>query len=265
MKIKSLIFDMDGVLWKDSQPIVNLKEIFIKIKQANINYAFATNKSTNTPESYQKKFAKFGVSVNTNQVITSGTNLASILQEKFPQGGPLYIVGETGLYEILDRFGFFHQERDVLAVVGGLDRKITYKKLSGAVININKGVPFYFTNGDPSYPSPEGDIPGAGAIKAAIETPAGIKPITPGTPEPFMFQNALKLLKSRPEETLVIGDRLDTDILGGNRAGCQTALMLSGVTSKATMASSDIKPDYVFENVEQTINTLIESSWDLDK
>ncbi len=263
MKIKAIIFDMDGVLWKEDTPLTNLKSLFHQINSAGIRYAFATNNSTKTPHEYQKKFAEFGAAVHSDQVITSGTNLAAVLRETFPNGGPLYIIGESGLVEILKTAGFSRQETGVLAVVGGLDRTLTYAHLKQATLLINQGIPFYFTNPDPSFPSPAGNIPGAGAIMLAIEAAAGVKAITPGKPEPFMFLNALKVLKSIPQETLVVGDRLDTDILGGLRAGCKTALVLSGVTSQEEINPSAIKPDLIYPDVTHLINSLIQLNWEL--
>jgi 4-nitrophenyl phosphatase len=263
MKLKSMIFDMDGVLWKDQTPLTNLKNIFKKLEVASIGFAFATNNSTKTPVEYQKKIAQFGVHISPDQVITSGTNLAALLQETYPAGGPLYIIGENGLIEILKDYGFYFQESSVLAVAGGLDRSVTYDQLKKATILINHGSPFYFTNLDPSYPSPEGNIPGAGAIKIAIEAATGVKAITPGKPEPFMFLNALKYLKSTPQETLVVGDRLDTDILGGLKTGCKTALILTGVTNLADLKTSTIQPNYVYQTVDELIVSLEGSNWEM--
>ncbi len=263
MKLRSMIFDMDGVLWKDQTPLTNLKKLFNKIEAAGIQFVFATNNSTKTPTEYQKKLADFGVYISPDQVITSGTNLAAMLREKFPDGGPLYIIGENGLIEILKEYGFYFQDSSVLAVAGGMDRSVTYDQLKKATILINHGSPFYFTNPDPSYPSPEGNIPGAGAIKIAIEAATGVKAITLGKPEPFMFLNALKCLKSTPQETLVIGDRLDTDILGGLKAGCKTALVLTGVTTKEELESSTIQPDYVYQTVDDLVSSLEVINWEM--
>ncbi len=263
MKLRSIIFDMDGVLWKDQTPLTNLKSLFTKLEAASIQFVFATNNSTKTPIEYQKKLADFGVNISPDQVITSGTNLAALLRNAFPDGGPLYIIGENGLVEILKEYGFYHQDSSVLAVVGGLDRSVKYEQLKRATILINHGAPFYFTNQDPSYPSPEGNIPGAGAIKVAIEAASGVKAITPGKPEPFMFLNALKYLKSTPQETLVIGDRLDTDILGGLQAGCKTALVLTGVTTIQDLQSNSIQPDFVFQTADDLVNSLEASEWEL--
>lgn len=263
MKLKSIIFDMDGVLWKDQTPLTNLKKLFKKTEAASIQFVFATNNSTKTPLEYQKKLADFGVKVLPEQVFTSGTNLAAVLAEKFPRGGPLYIIGENGLIEILNQHGFYFQDTDVLAVAGGMDRTVRYEQLKRATILINHGAPFYFSNPDPSYPSPEGNIPGAGAILAAIETATGIRAITPGKPEPSMFLNALKYLKSSPQETLVVGDRLDTDIVGGARAGCKTALVLTGVTSEDQLQFSSIKPDYIYRSVDDLITTFETMNWEL--
>lgn len=261
MQIKSLIFDMDGVLWRDQTPLGDLKKLFEQIDVSGIKVAFATNNSSKTPQQYQKKLADFGVQVSADQVFTSGTTLASMILEKLPEGGPVFIIGEEGLVKILQNHGFYHQEKNVLAVAGGLDFAINYEKLKKASLLVQSGVPFFFTNIDPTFPTPHGNIPGAGSILAALETASGVKAITPGKPEPYMFLNALKWLKTSPEQTLVIGDRVDTDILGGIKANCKTALVLSGVTSEEDLKSHPIQPDFIFINIEQLITSFVKQSW----
>lgn len=263
MKIRSLIFDMDGVLWKDRSPIMPLEPLFDRLNQVGIRYTFATNNSTQTPQQYQKKLKSFGVDILPEQVITSGTTLASMMAGQFPSGGPVFIIGEEGLFNILKQFGFYYQEENVIAVAAGMDRTLTYEKLKKASLNIQAGASFYFSNIDPTFPSPEGKIPGAGSILAALETACGEKAIIPGKPQPYMFENALKWLNTRPEETLVIGDRLDTDILGGINAKCKTALVLSGVTSKEELQNNAIQPDFTFDHIGTLIDYFIENDWDI--
>jgi 4-nitrophenyl phosphatase len=261
-KIKSIIFDMDGVIWKDNTPLADLGKIFDILNLNNISYVFATNNSMKTPESYQIKLSHFEVSVLQNQIITSGTTLANFMKNKFPEGGPVFIIGESGLVEPLAENGFYHQDKNTLAVAGGLDKMINYEKLSKATLNLAKAdCEFYFTNLDPTYPSPDGNIPGAGSILAILETASGRKAKVTGKPEPIMFQQALKFLKTSSSETIVVGDRLNTDILGGINAGCMTALLLSGVTNKQDIKSSPIKPDIIAPDLRIFIEEMINAEW----
>jgi 4-nitrophenyl phosphatase len=263
-KIKSLIFDMDGVLWKEDTPIVDLKRIFSIIDNASKSYVFATNNSTKSPIDYVNKINRFGGKVKIPQIITSGTTLASKLLEKFPVGGPIFLIGENGLSEIFKSHGFFHQEEDVLAVVGGLDREITYQKLTRATLLINAGADFYFTNIDPSYPSPIGDIPGAGAILSFLETATGKKALTVGKPSKYMFDQAINILQSSRESTLVIGDRLETDIVGGMNANCKTVLLLSGISKRDDLEKSKIQPDLVCEDLDEFVTYMARHDWQVN-
>lgn len=244
-EIKALIIDLDGVLWKDHEPIGNLPAIFSRISVHGWQFAFATNNSMNTPEFYRKKLADFGVQLHNPIIVTSPLAVAFALKKRYPAGGAVHIVGEKGLRETLQQAGFVDTDGKPLAVVAGMDRSITYAKLKKAARLIRDGVWFIGSNPDKTYPTPEGLAPGAGSILAALEAASGVSPMIVGKPSPTLFEAAREQLGSRPEETLVIGDRLDTDILGGQRAGMKTALVLSGVTSQDELEKWQPKPDLV--------------------
>ena len=256
---------MDGVLWKENTPLADLSKIFQNLDSKNISYVFATNNSMKTPKSYQDKLSEFGVIVSQEQIITSGTTLAKYMKQYFPDGGPVFIIGEAGLIEPLNQIGFFHQAENVIAVAGGLDKTINYEKLSQATLNLSdENVSFFFSNIDPTYPSPKGNIPGAGSILAILETASNRKAVVTGKPEKFMFQQALDFLGKQPNETLVIGDRLTTDILGGINAQCKTALLLSGVTNKADLNASNIKPDIISADITSIIEEMMKTEWKIN-
>jgi len=243
--IKALILDMDGVLWRDDQPIGDLPKIFSRIKEIGLKVILATNNAIRSVEQHQEKLARFGVTVEEWQVVNSGMAVAYLLSQKFPKGGPVFIVGEGGLVKALEKNGFYPAEKDVLAVVGGFDRQATFEKLTRATILIRKGAPFIGTNPDRTFPTPEGLIPGAGSFLAFLEAATDVKPIIAGKPFPTLFQLAFDRLQFSPLEILAIGDRLDTDILGGQQAGCRTALVMSGVTSTSELEAWLPKPDLV--------------------
>jgi len=217
---------MDGVLWRGSQPIGNLSKVFNQIQDLGLSYILATNNSTLTPEQYQNKLLNFGVEIAIENILTSSLVVADHLSVQYKKGGPVYIIGENGLIEALEKKGFFQSRENVLAVVVGMDRKLTYEKLSQACLLIRSGVNFIGTNADRSFPIPEGLVPGAGAILAALEAATDVEPIIIGKPSPLMYQAALQKLGSHPYETLAIGDRLETDILGGHNTGYLTACVL---------------------------------------
>jgi len=207
-----------------------------------------------TPEYYQEKLEKFGVLIDSPIIVTSALAAAYALKRRWPMGGVVYIVGEIGLRKALQDNGFNSDNEDALAVVAGLDRNLTYNTLKIASRLIRQGAAFYGTNPDKTFPTPEGLAPGAGTILAALEAASGIAPIVIGKPSPILFESALEKLQTRPQETLVIGDRLDTDILGGKRAGMRTALVLSGVSSQEDLANWHPKPDLVAHSLAELVS-----------
>lgn len=256
--IRALILDMDGVLWKDKSPIGDLPAIFGRLQAKNIQVILATNNATRTPDQYVEKLSGFGVVIEPWRVINSASATAFQLMKTFPTGGPVFIIGEEGLVNALSGQGFFPADPDStpVAVVGGLDRHITYDKLKHGTILIRKGLPFYFTNPDRTFPTPDGLIPGAGSILAALVAATDVQPIIAGKPSPDMYFMALELLGLKADDTLAVGDRLDTDILGGQRAGCRTALVLSGVTSAQDAKHWDPKPDFITNDLTELVNML---------
>ena len=178
---------------------------------------------------------------------------AHYLEQKYPAGGPVFIVGEDGLSSTLAEKGFFHAEDHVLAVVVGLDRYFTNEKLKKSSTLIRNGAPFIGTNPDKTLPTPDGFAPGAGSILASVESASGIKPLLMGKPERFMIEMAMDYLGTTPQTTMVIGDRLDTDILSGQITGCKTTLVMSGVTGETELANWPTPPDLILANASELI------------
>jgi len=253
--IHALILDMDGVLWRDQQPIGDLPEIFRRIDERGFKVVLATNNATLSIQQYLDKLEGFGVHLESWQIVNTAEATAAYLEARFPQGGSIFIIGENGLEATLNKRGFFHSdEEEVIAVVAGLDRQLSFEKLVKATQHIRSGVPFIGTNPDRSFPTPKGLIPGAGAILAALEAATDIQATIIGKPQPEMYLLALQRLKSLPEETLVVGDRLETDIAGAQTIGCKTGLVLSGVSDKPTALAWLPKLDYI----EPDLTSLIE-------
>lgn len=248
--IKALILDLDGVLWKDLESIGHLPTNFEKIRALGLKVTIATNNSTRTSEERLEKLAGFGVNTEGVSVLTSAIATAALLQEKFPQGGDLYVVGMEGIIGEVEERGFrVFTEKNIpenpLAVVVGMDWELNYEKIANASILIQKGVPFYATNPDKTFPTPEGLMPGAGTLLAAIETASGVAPIVAGKPSSYLFELAMQKMDVSPAETLMVGDRLETDVLGGQNAGCKTACVLSGVTQRAQAEAWLPKVDFI--------------------
>jgi 4-nitrophenyl phosphatase len=234
--IKALIIDMDGVIWKADAPIGDLPVIFKRVRERGLRFVFATNNGTRTSEQYVARLQGFGVDVEPWQVITSAQAAAHGLSQKFPPGTKVFMIGEAGIRSALEESGFevlaTEDAPHAQAVLMGIDREITFQKMVEATLLVRRGIPFYVTNPDKTFPTPRGEIPGAGAWYSVIVTASGVEPIVAGKPFPFLMELALEKLGTQKEQTLVVGDRIETDIAAGQGVGCPTALVLSGVSSK---------------------------------
>lgn len=255
--IKSLILDMDGVLWKADAPIGDLPVIFERIHARHLKVAFATNNGSQTPDQYVKRLAGFGIKVEPWQVITSALGVADLLAQRFPSRGQIYAIGGAGVMTALQEKGFdllsVDDAKHAQAVIFGIDTQINFEKMMEATLLVRRGVPFYATNPDKTFPTPRGEIPGAGSWIAVISTATGIEPIYAGKPAPYLVELARQRLDTAKEETLVIGDRLETDIAGGQAAGCPVALVLSGVSKQEQAEAWKPKVDIIAGNLAQLV------------
>lgn len=271
--IAAVVMDMDGVLWRGSEPLPGLQEIFQWLLESGIPFALATNNSSRTPASYVEKLAAMGVpDIPEQAIVTSATATAAYLQTRYLAGTKLHVVGMNGLRQSLDAAGFdisgTHTEDDpVKAVVVGIDTDLTYEKLKQAALLIRAGADFIGTNPDKSLPAPEGQLPGAGSLLAALEAATDVSPTVIGKPEAPMFEAALKVVNAAPEKTLMIGDRLETDIAGAQKVGMKTALVFTGVTSaeQLSSAANSIWPDVAYEGLPELIKAWAGDAWYREK
>lgn len=257
-QIQALAIDMDGVLWRGETQLPGLSAFFDFLHAQEIPYMLATNNASKTQSQYQQKFAKFGITIDPHRVMTSSLATAAYLQNELPQGSRVYVVGGDGIHHAVQEAGFvllkdISQPAD--AVVAGIDFNITYEKLKYATLHIQRGARFVGTNGDLTFPAEEGDYPGAGSILAAIQAATGVKPVVIGKPERLIFEIAMQKLGSQPENTAMLGDRLETDILGAQRVGLTTLLVTTGVDNQESIAQKGIEPDMVFNGLEELVET----------
>lgn len=256
-KIRAIAADMDGVLWRGMQPLPGLNALFDFFHRENMPFVLATNNSRKTPADYIHKLAGMGVhGLRPHHIITSGTATARYLRREYAAGARLFVVGGDGLKQILAQAGFALVEEDAEVVVCGLDFDLTYSKMRGAALQIRRGADFIGTNPDSSFPSPAGLAPGAGSILALLEAASGISATIIGKPERAMFESALHQLGARPAETLMIGDRIGTDIQGAQALGIKTALVMTGVETEASLRASVIQPDAVFAGLPELLAAL---------
>jgi 4-nitrophenyl phosphatase len=254
-----LVTDMDGVLWRGREPLPGLIEFFHFLREHDIHFACATNNASTPPERLAERLQGWGADVRSDEIVTSSIATADYLEMILPRGARLYVIGMEGLRVALEQKGFVLAEEDVAAVVVGIDWNVTYNHFKRAALNIRAGAKFIGTNGDRTFPNPEGIVPGNGALLALIETATDVKPFVIGKPSPTLYQMALKRLGAVEEQTLVLGDRMETDILGAVLLGLKSALVLSGVTTREQLAASDYQPDWVFEDIAD-----LQRQWDTD-
>jgi 4-nitrophenyl phosphatase len=248
-KLRHLVIDMDGVLYRGGEALPGIGEFVGFLRRQKIGFVLATNNATRTQQQFVDKLAGMGVTVELSEVLTSSLATAGYLAELAPQGSRVFVVGMEGLQAALRQAGFALVEDNAEYVVAGMDFAICYERLARATLEIRAGALFIGTNPDLTFPSERGIVPGAGSLLAFLEAATGVTPTVIGKPGTAMMEQALESMGAQPSSTAVIGDRLETDILAGHRAGLHTLLVLSGVTDRSVLAASDIQPDLVFEDV----------------
>jgi 4-nitrophenyl phosphatase len=257
-RIRNLIIDMDGVLWRGDTPMPGLVEFFEALRALEMRFMLATNNATKTVSQYVEKFSRFGVNIPAGQILTSAEATATYLDYHYPQGTSVYVIGEHGLRTVLAEHGFMvmdiegpvaaHKKADVVVV--GLARDACYRQLANAALLIGRGATFVGTNPDPSLPTEIGAMPGAGALLAFLEASTGVKPVVIGKPNKAIFEQALKQIEAMPAETAMVGDRIGTDIVGGQDAGLSTILLLSGTARREDVGAAQVSPDWIFDDIQ---------------
>jgi 4-nitrophenyl phosphatase len=257
---KAWIFDMDGVLYRGSQPLPGVRELLDALTLRERQVMLATNNSMSTPEAYETRLAGMGIDVPADAVLTSALATRDYLERELPAGSGIYVIGMPALREQLFAGTTFHPvqygEEQPAAVVIGLDLAFTYEKLKAAHQALQQGALFIATNADTTLPTEAGLVPGAGSIVAALAAASGRQPIVIGKPETPMLEMAMLRMGVRPEETVMIGDRLDTDILAGERAGMPTVLVLTGVSTRDDLADAEALPDVVVSDLPSLVEAL---------
>jgi len=242
------ILDMDEVIYRGNQLVPGAREFIERLQERGHRFLFLTNNSKNTPLDFQRKLERMGLIVSEEHYFTSGMATAAFLQSQKPHGSA-YVIGEAGLSHALYQVGYTITEVDPDYVVLGDTPSYDYAKIVRAVRLIQGGAHFIATNPDVSGPEEEGIHPACGALAAPIERVTGQQAYYVGKPNPLMMREALRRLEAHSESTVMIGDRMDTDILSGIGAGMKTVLVLTGVTSRAELTRYSYQPHRVVENL----------------
>jgi 4-nitrophenyl phosphatase len=250
-QIDNLIVDMDGVLYRGQESLPGAREFLTYLVEERVPFVLATNNSTLTPGQYVAKLAGLGMEVTEDRILTSGQASALHIARVAPAGTKVYAIGEDGLLSALRERGFELTERDVHYVVVGLDRQLTWDKLRVAALAVRAGATFVGTNPDTTLPAEEGLVPGNGANLAALQAATGVAPLIIGKPQATLLRLAMEKMGVSREGTAIIGDRLETDILGGKNAGITTVLVLSGIATREELEDSSYLPDLVFDSIDQ--------------
>lgn len=256
--VRAVVSDMDGVLWRGDLPLPGLRDFFALLRRRRLPWALATNNSSRSRSDYVRKLAAMGVAgVPADCIVTSGTATAAWLRHRYAPGTRVHVFGGAGLGEELRAAGFCVADEDVAVVVAGLKRDLCYEDLHRASHLIRNGARFVGTNPDVTFPAADGIAPGAGSLLAALQAASGVEPVIIGKPHAPMFEAALHLLGSAPAQTLMIGDRMNTDILGAARLGMRTALVMTGIATRAELEASEVQPDVVCESLAALVR-----AWD---
>ncbi len=263
------LIDLDGVIYRGEVLLPGAKEFVSWLDKMHKKYLFLTNNSFATEEQVIAKLSRLGIHTDASHVLGAAQAAVKNIARRFPNG-TVYVVGEHPLRDIVRSYHLHVFEEDqqpakvpsdpqspeshlAEAVLVGLDRTFDYKKLTGAVTAIRGGAAFIAINRDPLLPI-EGDvIPGCGAMVAAIEAASSTHPEVIGKPQPTLLQEAMGTLGSQPDETVMIGDGLDTDIAAGLAAKTHTLLVLSGKDTRKEVATSPFKAEHIYEDIAAVV------------
>jgi NagD protein len=245
----NILSDMDGVVYRGKELIPGAKEFVARLIETNTKFLFLTNNSEQTPRDLVRKMEMLGISgLTEDNFITSAIATAIFLANQHP-GGSAYVIGGSGLSSELYQRGFSITENHPDYVIVGKTTTFSYDMLKKAMKLIQAGAKFIGTNPDMIDPVEGGFEPAAGVLLSAIESSTGKKPYIVGKPNSLMMMIARKKLGVHSEDTVMIGDRMDTDIVGGMEAGMKTCLVLSGVSNRESIKAFPYQPDYIFNNV----------------
>ena len=251
-EIMTYLMDMDGVLVRGAQLIPGADEFIGRLRAANKPFLILTNNSLYTPRDLQARLELSGLHVSVDELYTSALATAQFLHRQAP-GGSAYVIGEAGLTTALHDIGYILTETRPDYVVLGETLSYSFVRLTQAIRLIREGARFIATNPDVIGPTEAGIVPATGAVAALVYEATGVKPYYVGKPNPLMMRSALRKINGHSESSMMIGDRMDTDIIAGTEAGMTTTLVLTGVTSREAVARFPYRPIHIVESVADIV------------
>lgn len=248
---KGYLIDLDGTMYAGTQVIDGAIGFIDRLNEAGVPYLFVTNNSSRTPEQVAEKLVTMGIRTTPENVFTTSHATAQFIYDEKP-GATIYVIGEDGILQSLQEFGFTvvdHEHPDY--VVTGIDRGLTYEKLATACLAVRNGARFISTNGDIAIPSERGFLPGNGSLTSVVSVSTETAPVFIGKPEPVIMEQALAVLGTKKEDTIMVGDYYDTDIQAGINIGIDTLLVHTGVTKPDMLGRYSIQPTHTRMNLAE--------------
>ncbi len=259
--VRTWLSDMDGVLVHEDEAIPGASDFVKRLRDRGRPFLLLTNNSIFTARDLQARLARSGIEVPEESIWTSALATAQFLDKQRP-GGTAYVIGEAGLTTAMHSIGYVLSERDPEYVVLGETRTYSFEAITTAIRLIERGARFIATNPDPTGPSTAGPIPATGSVAALITRATGVEPYFVGKPNPLMMRSALNRIDAHSESTVMVGDRMDTDIVSGLEAGLRTILVLTGSTRPDAVDRFPYRPTYVRDSVADLVDLVDE--WDSD-
>ncbi|HEX6553989.1 MAG TPA: TIGR01457 family HAD-type hydrolase [Ktedonobacteraceae bacterium] len=246
--IQNYLTDMDGVILRGTALIPGAVEFVQRLQAKGIPYLILTNNSLYTPRDLQVRLHFLGLDVPPEAIFTSALATAQFLNDQRP-GGRAYVIGESGLTTALHAIGFILTDQAPEYVVLGETTAYSFERITRAIRFVMAGARFIATNPDTMGPGEGGVVPATGAVAALVSAATGVKPYFIGKPNPLMMRTALRTLGAHSENSVMIGDRMDTDIIAGVESGLRTILVLTGVTRREQVERFPYRPTWVRESI----------------
>ena len=245
--------DMDGVLVREDQAIPGADAFLAQLRERGTPHLVLTNNSLYTPRDLSARLANTGLHVPPEAIWTSALATARVLDQQRPNG-TAYVVGEAGLTTALHEVGYTLVDNAPDYVVLGETRSYSQGALTRAIRLIDGGARFIATNPDPSGPSPAGLQPATGAVAALVSRATGVEPYYVGKPNPLMMREALRAIDTHSEDTTMVGDRMDTDVVAGIEAGMRTVLVLTGITTREMAERFPYRPSQIVDSIADLLD-----------
>jgi NagD protein len=249
---ESWLTDMDGVLMHEGSPVPGAQEFLARLRESGRRYLVLTNNSMHTPRDLSARLDRIGLDVPEQNIYTSALATARFLDDQRPRG-TAFVIGEAGLTTALYEIGYTLSDHSPDYVVLGETRTYSFQSITMAIRLVNAGARFIATNPDATGPSNEGALPACGSVAALISKATGVQPYFVGKPNPMMMRSALNTIQAHSETTVMIGDRMDTDVQSGIEAGLQTVLVLTGITRPEEIDRFPFRPSRVVDSIADLV------------